>query len=118
MGITQIKGRVRSPMFNGKVERLFKTLRLWQRFTLLPLTTSGIQRRLDRFCDWHNTLRPHQALGQLTPQEAWSGRELPDPIPIRAADRLEVAADVRRVNYRGDPRLPVPQIAVAIHRAA
>ena len=118
MGITLVKGRVRSPSFNGKPERLFRTLRLWQRFTLMPLTTSGIQHRLDRFCDWHNTLRPHQALGHLTPEEAWSGSKLPAPIPIRAADQFHAFADVRRVNYRGDPRLPVPQISIALRPAA
>ena len=118
IGITQVKGRVRSPSFNGKPERLFKTLRLWQRFTLMPLTISGIQHRLDRFCDWHNTQRPHQALKYLTPEEARSGWELPDPTPIGAVDRLHTFADVRRANYRGDFRLPVPQISIALRRAA
>ena len=118
MGITPIQGRVRSPMFNGKVERLFRTLRLWQRFTLLPLTVTGIQRRLDRFRDWHNAHRPHQALGNLTPEEAWAARQLPEPIPIRAADQLEPAVEVRRVNYQDDPRLPVPHIAIELPKAA
>ena len=69
-------------MFNGKIERLLKTLRLWHRFSLMPLITSGIQHWLDRFCDWHNTRRPHQALGHLTPEEAWSGWEPPNPIHL------------------------------------
>ena len=44
IGIIQIKGRVRSPMFNGMVERLFKTIRIWQRFSVLPLSLSEIRR--------------------------------------------------------------------------
>ena len=117
IGITQIKSRVRSPMFNGKVERLFKTIRLWQRFSLLPLTTTGIQRRLDRFRAWHNTLRPHQALGVLTPDEAWTSSDIPEPIPICAVDTPIVTVDVRRLNYRNDRRSLVPHVTVRLLKA-
>jgi transposase InsO family protein len=116
--ITQVRGRVRSPTFNGKIERFFKTLRLWQRFTLLPLTVSGIQRRINNFTLWYNTTRPHQAIGGLTPEEAWLGQEPSSPIPIRAGDQLEPAIEIRRKHYRGDPRLPLLSIRVCLQVAA
>ncbi len=60
LNIKTVRGRVRCPAFNGKVERFFKTFRIWQRRTLLPLSLSCIQRKLDVFCHWYNTQRPHR----------------------------------------------------------
>jgi len=71
MGITQVKGRVRQPNFNGKVERVFRTFREWFRLALLPLSEQAIQRRLDTWKIWYNTMCSHSSLGYLTPQEAW-----------------------------------------------
>ena len=118
LGITHVKGRVRSPTFNGKVERLFKTLRQWQRLTLLPITLAGIQRRLDCFREWYNTYRPHQALVQLTPGEAAQACKLPRPVPIRAGEELEPRISVVRLKCRGDPRLPVVRIEMQLNSAA
>ena len=70
LSIAHVCGRVRSAGFNGKVERLFRTLRQWHRLSVLPLSLRGFQRRLDRFRAWHNIARPHQSLGVLTPEEA------------------------------------------------
>ena len=60
LNVKVVRGRVRCPAFNGKVERFFKTFRIWQRRTLLPLTLTGIQRKLDAFHHWYNTERLHQ----------------------------------------------------------
>jgi transposase InsO family protein len=57
-GIALVKGRRRSCQFNGKAERFFKTLRIWQRFTLFAWKLDWIQRRLEIFRDWYNTQRP------------------------------------------------------------
>jgi len=79
---------------------------------LAGLTVRPIQRRLDHYRRWYNEHRPHSALDGLTPDEAWSGDALPEPIPIRSRDPIKPQIDVRRLRCRGDPLLPVIQIIV------
>jgi putative transposase len=112
MRIRHVKGRVRTPYLNGKVERSFMTLRLWWRAILPGWTRSGLQRRLDDYRRWYNHHRPHSALRGLTPQEAWEGFEPPQPIPIRQRNPHRPHITLRRVHCRGDPHLPVIQITV------
>ncbi len=109
-----VKGQVHCPSFNGKVERLFRTIRQWLRFTLLPLGQRAVQRRLHKYRSWYNTERPHSSLGFLTPEEAWQGIEPQKPIPIRACEELRPMIDVRRSPYRGDPRLTIVRINIAL----
>ena len=112
IGITVVKGTVRQPSFNGKVERLFRTMRIWLRMAVLPVGIASLQRRLDRYRTWYNRHRPHAALDGRTLEEVWEGIELPAPIPIRAADPDEIAIQVLRRSYRGDPALPIITIRV------
>ena len=99
IGITLVRGRVSSAAFNGKVERLFRTVRQWLRFSLLPMTLGGVQKRLDRFRSWFNQARPHQSLGAMTPDEVWQQATLPEPIPLRAGEEQSVFVDVRRRHH-------------------
>jgi putative transposase len=111
-GIHHVRGRVRAPFWNGKMERLFRTFRIWWRGVLTGLSRTSIQRRCDGYQFWYNTCRPHSALDGLTPEEAWQGQDLPQPLPLRACDGTRPQITVRRVPCRGDPRLPVLQIQV------
>ena len=113
-GIIAVQARVRAPYLNGKIERAFRTFRVWWRLVLTGLTQRGIQRRLDQFGAWFNEHRAHSALHGRTPQEAWEGRILPQPAPIRARDQLQPLIEVRRSHYRGDARLPVVEISVRL----
>jgi transposase InsO family protein len=113
-GIIPVQARVRAPYLNGKLERAFRTFRVWWRLVLTGLTQRGIQRRLDHFGAWFNEHRAHSALYGRTPQEAWDGRSLAKPIHIRARDQLQPQIDVCRRHYRGDPRLPVIEISVRL----
>jgi transposase InsO family protein len=113
-GIIPVQARVRAPYLNGKIERAFRTFRIWWRLVLTGLTQKGIQRRLDDLAAWFNEHRPHSALHGLTPREAWEGRSLPEPVPIRACDQLEPQIEIGRRHYRGDPRLPVVEISVRL----
>ncbi len=113
-GIIAVQGRVRAPYLNGKLERAFRTFRIWWRLVLTGLTQRGIQRRLDQFGAWFNEHRAHSALYGRTPQEAWEGRVLPEPIPLRTRDQLQLQIEVRRRHYRDDPRLPVLEISVRL----
>ena len=98
------------------MERFFRSLKLWQRLTLMSATVCGIQRRLDSFMTWYNTHRPHSASGIRTPQEAWSGKTVPKPIPIRARDGPNIQIEIARRKHRGDPRLSV--VNITVRRAA
>jgi transposase InsO family protein len=116
VGIRHAKGRVRAPYLNGKIERSFRTFRIWWRLVLNGSSLRSVQRRLDAYCHWYNTHRPHSAHGVLTPNKAWRGDRSPRSIPIRAADHIRFAIDVTRRRCRGDPRLPV--ICIHVCRAA
>ena len=113
-GIIPVQARVRAPYLNDKIERAFRTFRIWWRLVLTGLMQRGIQRRLDDMAAWFNEHRPHSALHGRTPQEAWEGRVLAEPVPIRARDRLDPQIEVRRRHYHGDPRLPVLDISVRL----
>jgi putative transposase len=110
MGITLIHGPVRAPFFNGKVERAFRTFRLWWRLVLIGLTPRGIQRRLEAYRHWYNACRPHSALGGRTPEAAWRGWRWPPPVALRANDPRKFTLEVGRTYCRGDPRLPILHI--------
>jgi putative transposase len=59
-----------SPWQNGRIERLFGTLK--ERWTQLarPLRLDS-ELRLAEFTYWYNAARPHQHLGGQTPLEVW-----------------------------------------------
>ena len=60
------------PWQNGRIERLFGTLKQkldqWQVPDIVQLN-----RDLDTFRHWYNHIRPHQNMNGRTPAEAWSG---------------------------------------------
>ena len=111
-----MRGRVRAPFLNGKMERAFRTLRIWWRQILVAASSRGVQCRLDTYRFWYNAHRSHSALKDLTPEEAWTGIRLPDVIPLRACEPAKAWIDLRRLRCRGDPRLPV--VRIAVRRAA
>lgn len=109
---TLVKGKVYSPEFNGKAERWFRTLKLWQRISLLFCSVGRVQQRLDAHRDWYNQVRCHQALAGRTPEEAWNGSSRPPPQPILECDPLKPAVEIRVERFRGDKDLPVVKIDV------
>jgi hypothetical protein len=60
------------PWQNGRIERLFGTLKQklgqWQIVGIAQLNLD-----LNTFCYWYNHICPHQNLDGKTPAEAWSG---------------------------------------------
>jgi putative transposase len=67
------------PWQNGRVERLFGTIKPWLR-ALLPAAApcAAMQRVLDLAKLAYNEHRPHQALGGLTPMQVWCGMNWDD----------------------------------------
>ena len=116
IGVEVVQGRVRAPYLNGKIERLFRSFRLWWRWVITRPSTNGIQRHLENFRHWYNDLRPHSALCGITPNEAWEGRSIPHPTSFRARDAVNCNINVQRLRCRGDPWLPV--IEITVRRAA
>ncbi len=60
------------PWQNGRIERLFGTLK--QKLNrVVPADGAALDGLLDEFADWYNRIRPHQHLHGHTPLEAWRG---------------------------------------------
>jgi len=75
LGILLRRGPPCQPWHNGRIERLFGTLK--QSLRRLQLDTAcAVQAALNEFNAFYNQVRPHQALAGLTPQEAWQGKTL------------------------------------------
>ncbi len=74
-GIRPITGRPYHPQTTGKVERFQQTLKNWLRHhdrrRGLAHDLVELQHRLDEFCDYYNTQRPHQGIGRVTPASRW-----------------------------------------------
>lgn len=77
LGIAHRRGPPGQPWRNGRIERLFGTLKPLLR-KIRPATTVRLQGMLDEFMAFYNHFRPHQNLGGLTPAEAWHGMRLID----------------------------------------
>ncbi len=62
------------PWQNGRIERLFKSLKervgAWWKLAGIP---DDVRSDLDTFRTWYNQARPHQSLLGLTPVMAWAG---------------------------------------------
>jgi hypothetical protein len=110
-GIDLIKGRKDSKQFNGKVERFFRTFKLWQRLTLFAWKTTRLQRKLDVYREWYND-RPMWVLNGRTPGEAWSNAAVVLATPVRENDPIKPAVSVERINFRDDVHLPKLNIQI------
>jgi len=118
LDIHHVRSRVGQPFLNGKIERLFRSLRVWWRIVLPCLTVAGLQKKLDNFRGWYNNHRVHAALGAMTPSEAVRTNQIMPPIPIRQRDSSDVDIHVARRSCRGDPYLPIIDIHVQLRPAA
>jgi putative transposase len=71
-GILHKPSELAKPWQNGRIERLFLTLKeKLNRVT--PTDRAALNHMLDEFLFWYNAVRPHQHLFGLTPMEAWRG---------------------------------------------
>ena len=118
LGIKHIRGPIRMPNFNGKIERFFRTLRIWQRSNWLLPKQQNLQKQLACFQLWYNQKRYHQALDGLTPDEAWNNIEPDEPIPIRSADwSIHPHIRIQRSRFENYAHLPVIKISVKYQAA-
>ena len=78
-GIRISHSRPYHPQTCGKVERFHQTLKKWLRAQPCAATVAGLQRQLNRFQAYYNTIRPHRALRRHTPAQAYAAR--PKAVP-------------------------------------
>lgn len=85
--LLRIRHRVNDPHCpwqNGRIERLFGTLK--QRLDLISVESTDVLNELLReFRTWYNFVRPHQHLQGRTPSEVWSGVD-----PLAAAPKQAI----------------------------
>lgn len=72
LGIRHQRTDLHCPWQNGKIERLFGSLK-WVLRRLSLADGAALDALLLDWQRWYNALRPYQNLGGLTPQEAWDG---------------------------------------------
>ena len=70
LGAQHQRSQPHCPWQNGRIERLFGTLK--QQLRQLQFTGAAqLQTWLNNFVTWYNDIRPHQHLNGRTPQEVW-----------------------------------------------
>jgi len=76
LGVRQKNGRPNHPQTQGKVERLWQTLKNWLAAQdPQPATLAHLQAQLDEFTTYYNTRRPHRSLPrQATPATIYATR--------------------------------------------
>jgi hypothetical protein len=100
--------------FNGKVERFFRTFKVWKLMLVCAFGLGPIQRRLNVYQRWYNTQRPMLVLDGRTPDEAWRGVNLAPALATRENSPFKPAISVARTHFAGD--LELPQLNIQIVR--
>jgi len=100
LGVEPIFGRPSSPQDNGRHERMHRTLKA-QTTGPAAATAAEQQERFDAFRRHFNEERPHEALDQTPPAEAWrpSARAMPPKVDDPWYDANH---EVRRVRPSGE----------------
>jgi transposase InsO family protein len=71
-GIRHQRAALGCPWQNGRIERFFGTLK--QKLNAIrPASAEALQGLLGEFRLWYDAVRPHQNLGEATPQKVWEG---------------------------------------------
>jgi transposase InsO family protein len=73
-GVVFTHSRPYHPQTCGKVERVHQTVKKHLATQRRARTLAELQRQLDAFRSYYNTVRPHRALHRQTPQQGYQGR--------------------------------------------
>ncbi|MDQ1616664.1 MAG: hypothetical protein QOI25_3560 [Mycobacterium sp.] len=73
-GVVFIHSRPYHPQTCGKVERVHQTVKKHLATQPRARSLAQLQRQLDAFGDYYNTVRPHRAIGRATPLQAYQSR--------------------------------------------
>jgi transposase InsO family protein len=109
LGVKLDHSRPRHPQTCGKVERFHQTQKKWLAAQPPAATLAELQRQLDRFRRYYNTVRPHRAIGRQTPAAAYAARPKAQPSGPRLNPHYRVRRDrtdtLGVVTLRYDSRL-------------
>ena len=108
LGIKYLTSRPYHPQTCGKVERFHQTQKKW--LAAHPARTiAELQRLLDQFTLYYNTVRPHRAVSRTTPLQAFATRPKATPtgyqIPAHCRVRTDVIDAAGVVTLRYNSRL-------------
>ena len=92
LGVRLHHSRPYHPQTQGKVERFHQTVKKWLRAQPPAPDLAALQRQLNRFLRYYNTVRPHRALSRRTPTQAYTARTKATP----AKPAINVHYRVRR----------------------
>jgi transposase InsO family protein len=114
-GVEHLLTQPRHPTTTGKIERFHRTLRLEFDTTQVFRSMLIAQQALDAWVAYYNTARPHQSLGDGTPESRFrlTGAPLrgPRPTPERAGEQWVT----RRVAANGVVCVGWQQVSVGKH---
>ena len=79
LGVRFHHSRPYHPQTCGKVERFHQTQKKWLAAQPPPATLADLQRQLDWFRRYYNTIRPHRAVGRRPPEQAYLARPKANP---------------------------------------
>ena len=115
-GVDHILTQPGSPTTTGKIERFHRTLRIEFNTRQEFRNLKTAQEALDEWVSYYNTQRPHQALGDVTPESRFRARgEQPrDPL-IPRPERNGEQWVCRRVASNGIVSVGYQQVSVGKH---
>jgi transposase InsO family protein len=94
LGIRQKNGKPNHPQTQGKIERLWQTLKKWLTAQPQPADLAQLQALLDTFTRYYNHQRPHRSLPhRATPATAYAARPKAAPGTGTPASHDRVRAD-------------------------
>lgn len=109
LGVRFDHSRPYHPQTCGKVERFHQTQKKWLAAQPPAATLPDLQRQLDRFRRYYNSVRPHRAVGRRTPEQAYTARPKARPtrtaIPTHYRVRRDKIDDSGVITIRYDSQL-------------
>jgi Integrase core domain len=93
LGVRLDHCRAYHPQTCGKVERFHQTQKKWLAAQPAAASIGDLQRQLNRFRRYYNTVRPHRAIGRRTPAEAYAARPKAHPTGPRIRPHYRVRRD-------------------------
>jgi hypothetical protein len=109
LGVRMHHSRPYHPQTCGKVERFHQTQKKWLHAQPAAATLTDLQRQLDRFRRYYNTVRPHRAIDRRTPHSAYTARPKALPtkpsIPVHYRVRRDKIDTSGVITIRYDSRL-------------
>jgi transposase InsO family protein len=93
LGVKCDHSRPYHPQTCGKVERFHQTQKKWLAAQPPAETIRALQRQLEQFAAYYNTVRPHRALNRRTPAQAYAARPKAIPTGVRVPTHYRVRND-------------------------